>query len=118
MQGILPPSLIFLSETLKKSYGYTGRGVATYPNGDIYEGSFENGVILRLLTLQLRHGEDGVYKYNNKNASEEAQDLYRGAWFNNLKSGIGKMTYVGIGTYYGYWENNERNGEGVMTYSN
>ncbi len=66
----------------------------------------------------MRHGEDGEYKFNNKNASEEAQDVYRGAWLENQKSGIGKMTYVGIGSYYGYWENNERNGEGVMTYVN
>jgi len=35
-----------------------------------------------------------------------------------MKHGIGKMVYVGKGTYYGYWENNFRNGEGVMTYVN
>jgi hypothetical protein len=31
-------------ETVNKSYGYTGKGVATYPNGDTYEGHFVNGV--------------------------------------------------------------------------
>ncbi len=31
-------------ETVNKSYGYTGKGVATYPNGDVYEGTFVNGV--------------------------------------------------------------------------
>jgi hypothetical protein len=31
-------------ETVNKSYGYSGKGVATYPNGDIYEGHFVNGV--------------------------------------------------------------------------
>lgn len=35
-----------------------------------------------------------------------------------MKSGIGKMTYVGAGEYYGYWGNGLRNGEGVMTYVN
>lgn len=35
---------IFDRETVNKSFGYTGKGVATYPNGDIYEGHFVNGV--------------------------------------------------------------------------
>lgn len=43
--GILVLHFLYVySETEKKSYGYTGRGVATYPNGDIYDGPFENGV--------------------------------------------------------------------------
>jgi hypothetical protein len=36
--------IVFYSETVTKSYGYTGKGVATYPNGDIYKGHFVNGV--------------------------------------------------------------------------
>ena len=48
-------------ETLKKSRGYTGNGTATYPNGDIYEGAFKEG---------LRHGE-GTYKYANKGSEEQ-----------------------------------------------
>lgn len=59
-----------------------------------------------------------MYKYQNKNTSEEAQDIYRGGFLNNEKNGIGKMTYVGVGTYYGYWADGQRNGEGVMTYTN
>jgi len=31
-------------EQLKTSLNYTGRGTANYPNGDIYEGEFMNGV--------------------------------------------------------------------------
>ena len=31
-------------ETKNTSVDYTGQGKATYPNGDIYEGLFENGV--------------------------------------------------------------------------
>ena len=34
----------FIRETVNRSYGYSGKGVATYPNGDIYEGHFANGV--------------------------------------------------------------------------
>jgi len=64
----------------------------------------------------LRHGE-GVYKYNTK-AGEDVQDIYRGSFENNVKSGIGKMTYANVGEYHGYWSNGLRNGEGVMTYLN
>lgn len=59
-----------------------------------------------------------MYKYNNKNATEEQSDNYRGQWHENNRSGIGKMTYVGKGVYYGYWENDFRHGEGVFTYTN
>ena len=35
----------WVRETLKKSRGYTGIGTATYPNSDIYEGKFVDGVL-------------------------------------------------------------------------
>lgn len=73
---------------------------------------------LFIINLQLREGEDGTYKYQNTNTSEEAQDIYKGGWLANSKAGIGKMIYVGVGTYYGYWADGQRNGEGVMTYTN
>ena len=34
---------------MNKSYGYTGKGVAIYPNNDSYEGHFVNGVSLHLI---------------------------------------------------------------------
>jgi len=37
--------LFWNREVLKKSRGYTGKGNATYPNGDTYEGHFVDGVI-------------------------------------------------------------------------
>lgn len=93
-------------ETLTTSRGFNGRGTATYPGGDTYEGQFNEGV---------RHGE-GVYKYVPK--GEDQQDIYKGQWENNVKCGVGKQTYFGVGEYYGNWLNGERHGEGVMTYSN
>jgi hypothetical protein len=30
-------------ETMAFSAGFTGKGVATYPNGDVYDGEFLNG---------------------------------------------------------------------------
>jgi len=32
-------------DILKRSRNFTGNGVATYPNNDIYDGHFDNGVI-------------------------------------------------------------------------
>jgi hypothetical protein len=61
---------------LTTSYGFTGRGTATYPNGDIYEGSFQDG---------MRHGE-GTYKYISQGKKEEGEEgeekinVYTGEW--------------------------------------
>ncbi len=56
---------------------FTGQGLATYPNGDVYEGAFVNGT---------RHG-DGVYKYSNG-------DIYSGKFIEGLKEGLGKLEYA------------------------
>ena len=50
--------------------------------------------------------------------SEEEPIMYKGAWVDNKKHGIGKQMYAKVGEYYGYWENGQRHGEGVMTYLN
>lgn len=98
------------SEVQKKSRGYSGKGVATYPNGDVYDGYFVDG---------LREGNTGTYTYNSKGNPEiEEKDKYTGSWKNNMKHGIGQQSYQGVGQYNGYWENGLRHGEGVMIYQN
>lgn len=72
-----------------------------YPNGDTYDGMFNNGV---------REGT-GVYLYG------ETGHKYEGEWFGNLKHGIGKMTFANVGEYYGRFENGKRHGEGVYKYT-
>ena len=52
MAIIILASLIF-RETVTKSFGYNGKGVATYPNGDIYDGHFKDGVSLINYLLDL-----------------------------------------------------------------
>ena len=87
-------------ETRKQgSRHYTGKATACYPNGDLYEGGFKEGI---------RHGH-GTYMY----ASGEK---YSGEWVDNHKHGLGTMTYNGKGEYQGYWENDRRHGEGVFKY--
>ena len=57
--------------------------------------------------------------------------MYEGDWKQNVKQGIGKMTFKEpsknpdaegalreVGSYYGYWENNKKHGEGVFSYEN
>ena len=82
-----------------RSRDYSGKGLATYPNEDTYEGDYFCGN---------RNGL-GVYKYHNG-------DSYEGEWLNNVKHGIGKFVYKEKGVYFGRFENNVKHGEGVFTY--
>ena len=82
------------------SLHFTGRATASFPNGDLYEGDFEDGK---------RHGR-GCYRY------AATGDKYDGAFVQNIRHGLGTMTYNGKGEYQGYWENGHRHGEGVFNY--
>lgn len=103
----------FFSETVKTSRHYNGKGVATYPNNDVYDGYFVDGL------REGPNGEYGTYTYAAHGDNEaEIRDTYKGAWKNNMKHGIGQQLYFNVGTYNGYWENGLRHGEGVMIYQN
>ena len=65
------------------SRGYTGEACASYPNGDVYTGHFVEGI---------RGGGRGCYMYSNG-------EKYEGAWENNVKHGLGTMSYNGKGEY-------------------
>ena len=98
------PQYIFFTEsgeTRDTSRDYTGYATATYTNGEIYEGDFNDGI---------REG-NGTYRYLNGN-------VYSGKWKDNRKHGIGKMTYDERGEYNGFWENGRRHGEGIFKYPN
>ena len=84
----------------KSSENYTGKAQVQYPNGDVYEGTFLNGV---------RDGK-GTMTY------AEQGTKYEGEWKNNLKEGIGKMTFGTEGEYTGHFVAGQRSGEGVYKY--
>ena len=92
---------------MNSSEGYSGKGKATYPNGDAYDGCFEEG---------LRCDNNATYTYAAAEGAEK--EVYTGEWKDNCKHGIGKQNYAGLGQYYGHWENGEKCGEGVMIYLN
>ena len=85
------------SKTLKSSVDFTGKGIASYPNGDVFEGAFKDGVSINYLLTnsinQKRECESGKYTYFAKKGEEGVEvpvEIYTGAWTNNQKSGIGK----------------------------
>ncbi|XP_074634381.1 radial spoke head 1 homolog [Acropora palmata] len=79
-----------------------GQGKAVLPNGDLYEGSYDNGK---------RHGK-GMYSFRNNGAK------YKGFYEQGKKSGEGVFDYPDGSKYEGRWENDERNGQGTYFYKN
>lgn len=85
--------------TEHNSRNYTGKASVKYPNNDTYEGDFKDG---------LRDGV-GTYDYFKE---EGAHNKYEGEWVQNVKHGIGKMTFADVGEYFGRYENGKMHGEG------
>ena len=93
----------------------SGKGTATFPNGDTYTGEFVRGN---------RDGQ-GVYTYapaappadGDEGGAAPAQ-VYDGMWKNGAKEGLGQMTYSSGDRYHGLWKNNLREGQGTMYYAN
>eukprot|EP00041_Stephanoeca_diplocostata_P007190 m.99982 g.99982 ORF g.99982 m.99982 type:complete len:215 (+) comp16770_c0_seq1:183-827(+) len=100
-----------------------GKGRAELPNGDVYEGDYENGK---------RHGR-GVYRFKNRSCydGEYAANkkegtgtfwypdgsIYEGSWADDMKSGKGTYTYANGDTYVGEWVADKKEGMGVYTYA-
>ncbi|XP_016890138.1 radial spoke head 1 homolog isoform X2 [Cynoglossus semilaevis] len=78
-----------------------GHGRAVLPNGDVYEGEYENGK---------RNGQ-GTYRFKNG-------ARYVGTYFQNMKHGQGTFNYPDGSKYEGWWVEDVRQGHGVYTYAN
>jgi len=79
-----------------------GKAKISYPNGDIYEGTYLNG---------LRHGE-GSYTFANQ------KGCYTGSWVAGSKDGKGEFKYPDGSWYKGCWKQDKRNGKGTYYYAN
>ena len=93
------------------------KGKATYPNLDVYEGGYFDG---------LRHAS-GSYTYASQPPPAEGEDppppmaKYEGGWKKGQKSGLGVMVYSGdqpLPKYHGMWKNGKRDGQGSFFYAN
>ena len=71
-----------------------------YKNGDVYEGSFKNG---------MRHGA-GTYQFADG-------DCYEGAWHNGRKHGYGTYTWKDGSKYVGSWSGNRQEGDGTYVWN-
>ncbi|BBN17471.1 radial spoke head protein 1 [Marchantia polymorpha subsp. ruderalis] len=78
-----------------------GAGVATYSNGDKFEGTYENSK------------RSGRGKYTFKNGAS-----YDGMYQDGVKSGFGVMKYPDKSSYEGYWAQDKKNGSGRYKYAN
>jgi len=95
----------------------SGKGLATFPNGDVYDGSYGKGV---------RSGP-GKYTYAPPPLGEEEEApeeppppvaVYEGAWKMGHKTGVGTMTYADGSKYQGSWVKGKRQGIGTFYYPN
>ncbi|KAJ3045885.1 Radial spoke head 1 [Rhizophlyctis rosea] len=99
-----------------------GKGKNTFPNGDVYEGSYANG-----------HREGpGTYRWKNgaRYAGDYKDDLregsglfvypdgskYRGDFKAGKRHGSGTYVYANGDAYQGQWEEDLKHGQGTYTY--
>ena len=78
-----------------------GRGKMEFPDGNIYEGNFGNG---------LKEGH-GVFRWADDGT------IYDGSWKNDKKDGTGVYRWADGDIYDGSWKNDKREGRGVDTYA-
>ncbi len=93
----------------------------TYPNGDTFEGAFNDN--------KKKHGR-GIYTWSTSSGANpwvpeggypegKAPIVrYEGAYFEGRKEGVGKMTFPNGEKYHGMWEADRFMGDGTYFYSN
>mmetsp|Transcript_18393 Transcript_18393/g.45946 ORF Transcript_18393/g.45946 Transcript_18393/m.45946 type:complete len:239 (-) Transcript_18393:429-1145(-) len=118
---------------------FDGAAVATYLNGDVYDGTFlagrrdgtgsytfaNNGDKYVGGYLENKRSGMGKFCYSEKPA-EEPEDPenapvrggeYHGEWAENKREGGGTFKYVNGDTYSGAWKHGKKHGKGVYRYS-
>jgi hypothetical protein len=119
------------------------RARVTYPNGDTFEGSFNDAKVKDGPGVYTWSLEEGANPWLPEGGLPEGRVVkYEGSWSNGKRSGIGKMFYpngdryhgtlrtcgfvfsIGVtvpcvyGDASGLWANNKPNGEGTYFYAN
>eukprot|EP01032_Pedospumella_encystans_P020893 gene20893-23726_t len=88
-----------------------GKAKVTYPNGHIFEGTFD--------AERIKQGF-GTYIWMAPGSEEDETPVekarYEGNYKDGLKHGVGKMVFPNGNTYEGEWFENKMQGEGTYTY--
>ncbi|XP_039991553.1 radial spoke head 1 homolog isoform X1 [Xiphias gladius] len=99
-----------------------GVGKAVLPNGDSYQGLYENGKRHGQGTYRFKNGARYVGNYyQNKKQGQGTfyypdGSKYEGSWVEDLRQGHGVYTYPNGDTYDGEWLHHMRNGQGIYHY--
>ena len=98
----------------------TEKDVGTYSNGDVYEGSFENG--FRQGYGEYRYSGGAVYKgnwvdgvQNGDGCFKDKLGEYTGSFSGGVFSGQGTYKYANGDVYTGTWKNGKPHGTGKLT---
>ncbi|CAH8653623.1 unnamed protein product [Dicrocoelium dendriticum] len=100
-----------------------GYGKAILPNGDTYEGMYENGKRQGQGVYRFKNGARyiGEYQENNKHGTGTFYypdgSIYEGMWANGQRNGKGKYTYINGDVYEGEWRDHLRHGQGTYTFA-
>ena len=101
-----------------------GFGVEKSMNGDEYEGNYDNGFKKGKGTYRYNNGDVYVGKWNNDLPNGEGLftmangNVYTGTFKDGMCHGKGEFKYYNGDKYEGDWLENEKHGEGTYTYSN
>jgi radial spoke head protein 1 len=96
-----------------------GQGVANYPNGDAYTGTYVHGQREGRGTYAFKNGASycGGYSQNKKYGAGKMNypdgSIFEGEWKNDKRDGLGSYTYKNGDKYNGGWKRGERSGKGV-----
>lgn len=100
---------------------HCGNGYMILPNGDYFEGLFDDGEIKRGLYIYA-DGERYLGDFYNGMKNGRGLTIYTdGTYYDGIyedgeKNGAGTMWYVD-GVYFGYWQNGIRHGYGIYKQS-
>ncbi|CAK88809.1 unnamed protein product (macronuclear) [Paramecium tetraurelia] len=83
-------------------------GIETFPNGDVYEGQYKDGVF---------HGRGLIYNNVQLYPDKKGQYLYDGQFEQGQKHGFGKEQYFTGGRYEGQFKCNQKHGPGKLVFS-
>ncbi|XP_060054786.1 radial spoke head 1 homolog isoform X2 [Erinaceus europaeus] len=100
-----------------------GHGRARLPNGDTYEGQYENGQRHGQGTYKFRSGARYIGEYNKNKKHGQGIFIYpdgsryEGEWADDQRHGHGTYYYVNNDTYTGEWLAHQRHGQGTYLYA-